>query len=369
MARTTRIVRQRTGFTLIELLVVIAIIAVLIALLLPAVQSAREAARRTQCTNNLKQMGLGFLNFENANTHLPQGPYDGDPQAVTASGAAVTSAYPQNGACCNAASPNGWNHFFKILPFMEQQPIYNLANFTAPALSSGRSSTYNGEVQVSEVTLSWFSCPTRRTDFKNGTNPATATSRNDYAGCAGFSVGSMYGCSNGSWIPAPPNGGTPNYGLLSSTTYNRGNISGSKGAIVWGGLGAVRRLADFTDGTSNSIIVAEKSLPQQVYGGDGGDNEMWQNSGWDEDCVRFQFPPIPDALAPPYAGICNTPPNPLVSSSGTVWRRMFGGSHPGGVNALFTDGSVKSIKFTVNPDTFRKLAVIDDQGVIDGDSY
>ncbi|MDR3632583.1 MAG: DUF1559 domain-containing protein [Isosphaeraceae bacterium] len=369
MARTNRPARQRPGFTLIELLVVIAIIAVLIGLLLPAVQSAREAARRTQCTNNLKQIGLGMLNFENVNTYMPQGPYDGDPNAVTTSGAADSTGYPQNGACCNAASPNGWNQFFKILPYMEQQQVYNLANFSVPAIYQNRPANYDGETTVSEVAIPWFYCPSRRMNYKSGTNPATATSRNDYAGCAGFLFGSMYGCSNGNWIPAPPNGGTPNDGLLTSSTYNRGNVAGSKGAIVWGGLGAVRRLADFVDGTSNSIIAGEKSLPWQVFGGDGGDNEMWQNSGWDEDCVRFHFPPIADAVAPPYYGICNNPPNPYVSSTGTVWRKMFGSSHPSGTNVLLTDGSVRSIKFTVSPDAFRKLSVIDDQGVIDADSY
>jgi prepilin-type processing-associated H-X9-DG protein len=179
----------------------------------------------------------------------------------------------------------------------------------------------------------------------------------------------MYGCSNGNYIPAPPNGSTPNDGLLSSSTYNRGNVPGAKGAIVWGGLGAVRRLADIVDGTSNSILAGEKSLPLQVYGSDGGDNEMWQNSGWDEDCVRFHFPPIPDALAPPYYGVCNNPPNPYSSSTGTVWRKMFGSSHSSGTNLLFSDGSVKMIKYSVSPDTFRKLSVIDDQGVIDASSY
>ncbi|HEY2156007.1 MAG TPA: DUF1559 domain-containing protein, partial [Isosphaeraceae bacterium] len=221
---------RRPGFTLIELLVVIAIIAVLIALLLPAVQSAREAARRTQCTNNLKQFGLGVLNFESSNTHLPQGPYDGDPNAVTTAGKADSSGYPTNGACCNAASPNGWNHFFKILPYMEQQQVYNLANFSVPAIHNGRPANYDGETTVAEVALSFLYCPTRRVNFKNGTNPATATSRNDYAGCAGFAVGSMFGCGNGNWTPAPPNGSGPNDGLLSSNTYNKGNMPGWKGA-------------------------------------------------------------------------------------------------------------------------------------------
>lgn len=367
MTRFCPTMRKRPGFTLIELLVVIAIIAVLIALLLPAVQAAREAGRRAQCSNNLKQMGLGALNFESANGFLPQGPYDGDPKAVTTAGAAdpTGSDYSKYDPCCNAASPNGWNQFFKILPFMEQQQVYNLANFTAPAIYQSRPANMNGEQDVSRVAVATFYCPTRRVNERYGSNLATATSRNDYAGCAGFMQGQYYSCSGTAFTPPPPNGATPAVGITQSP--NRGNTPGFKGAIVWSGLGAKRYLGDFKDGTSNSILFAEKCLPTKVFSSDGGDNEMWNNSGWDEDNIRYHFVPMADSVSAPLSGVCNTPPTPDTGS--TLWRRMFGSSHPGGLNTLLTDGSVRFIKFTVNPNTFRKLAVIDDQEPLSGDEF
>lgn len=372
----TRPASRDAGFTLIELLVVIAIIAVLIALLLPAVQSAREAGRRAQCVNNLKQIGLGFMNFESANNYFPQGPYDGDPNAVDAAGNPDLSAriYDEdwmNGGyetstCCNSASPNGWNHFFKILPYMEQQQVYNVANFAYPPIHNKPNIDSNGELTVARVGIPSYFCPSRRAAQPYGSNPATATYRNDYAGCAGAFQGETYECrdTGGRWIPPAPNGYSP---LANErAAINQGNTAGRKGAIVHGVRGP-RRLSDFTDGTSNSIVVAEKSLPVSRQGSDGGDNERWENSGWDEDCIRYHFVPIPDALAPALNGQCNNPSTPNTGS--TLWRRMFGGPHPSGINALLGDGSVRSLKFTIDPGAMRKLSAIDDGEVLSADSY
>lgn len=341
--------RQR-AFTLIELLVVIAIIAVLIALLLPAVQAAREAARRAQCTNNLKQIGLGFLNFESSNSHLPQGPYDG--QASTF-------------ACCDAASPEGWNHFFKILPFIEQQALYNLANFEVPPVESGRDKTKNGELYVARTAIAAYYCPSRRVNERYGSDPLTAIARNDYAGCQGFRTGLAVNCAPTSTQPAAPNGLPAN--AANATDINRGNFMGYRGAVVWSGTGAKRRLADFKDGTSNSIMCAEKSISPKGMGNEGGDNEWWQNAGWDEDNVRAHFVPTPDSANPWKCGAFASPANPNTGDG--IWRRNFGGPHSGGINAVLGDGSVKFIKFSVSPGTFRKLAVIDDAEPLSSDEY
>jgi len=358
---------KHSGFTLIELLVVIAIIAVLIALLLPAVQSAREAARRAQCTNNLKQMGLGVANFESANGHLPQGPYDGDPKFDSAryNDAKVD-------VCCNAAHANGWNQFFKILPYMEQQALYNMANFTMEPDASDTRTSYNNEMQIAATVVPGFQCPTRRTNARyvvDKNHPELNRAGLDYAGCAGFRQGPYIGCGGDAFIPAAPNGISPALGIRSpdGNGINRGDRAGYKGAIVWSGKGAKRYWGDFKDGTSNSIVFAEKSLPTKAQGSDGGDNERWQNSGWDEDCIRWHFFPLSDNQSPTLNGACSTPSNPNTGS--TLWRHQFGGPHPGGLNALLGDGSVRFIKFSVNPTAFRKLAVIDDGEILSSDEF
>jgi prepilin-type N-terminal cleavage/methylation domain-containing protein/prepilin-type processing-associated H-X9-DG protein len=344
--------RNRAAFTLIELLVVIAIIGVLIALLLPAVQSAREAARRSQCSNNLKQIGLGFLNFETANGHLPQGPYDG--------------MKSNNNACCNAAHPKGWNHFFKILPYIEQQQVYNLANFEMPEVHTGRDTIANGEAYIARTAIATYYCPSRRVNERYSGDEITSTSRFDYAGSQGFRTGLPENCMPASMMPAAPNS-LPDSANTTAMPINRGNVAGYRGAIVWSGKGAKRILADFKDGTSNSIMAAEKAINPKGFGNEGGDNEWWQNSGWDEDNVRAHFVPVSDDAT---FWKCDGYANPSSPDTGAaIWRRRFGGPHPGGINAVFGDGSVRFIKFTVDPSTFRRLSVIDDKEPISADAF
>ena len=346
--------KSRAGFTLIELLVVIAIIAILVSLLLPAVQQAREAARRTQCKNNLKQLGLAAMNHESTYGFLPQGPFDGHPQAIDTGGNPNPAGYnytevpPAYGGttCCRAANKDGWNHFFKMLPYLEQDNVFRQGRDDPPFWPAINNNS--NEDPVAQAVIPAFYCPTRRDLARYG---AAGFSRNDYAGCAGFYQGeTIEGTGN---VPAPPLGLTPIGDERANV--NQGDTPGRRGAIVWSGRGAKRRLRDVTDGSSNSVIFAEKALPRTRFGADGGDNERWQNSGWDEDCVRWHFAPESDFTTPPFR-----PP----TTDQTAWRRFFGSSHVGGLQATQCDGSVKFHSFNIDANVWRKLCVIDDGEVI-----
>ncbi len=334
----------RKAFTLVELLVVIAIIGILVGLLLPAVQAAREAARRMQCSNNLKQIGLAFLNFESTYKKMPEGPYDGDPSLTSPAPVYIEPAGAYGTTeCCNSASPKGWSHWFKVLPYMEQSNVYNLAKFDVPPLRS-RTVDYNGEDSVAAALIPTFYCPSRRGPTGYG---ALFAGRSDYAGCAGFYQGEMHEGFND--IPAAPLGLGPRRDERAGE--NQGNTPGRKGYIVWPGLGAKRRMADVTDGTSNAIMCSEKSVPQNKLNASGGDNERWNNAGWDECVIRWHFPPMNDSDR---RIIRET------STGGNVWPRYFGSAHAAGVNSVYGDGSVRFAAFTVDATVWMRACVIDD---------
>ncbi len=321
--------RRRGAFTLVELLVVIAIIGILIALLLPAVQAAREAARRSQCTNNLKQIGLAMHNFQDVYGKLPNGGRDGDHRVPN----------PLS-ACCNSRTRYGWSFFYHILPFIEQRTVYDLASDQDDPATPG-SGQNSKENIVAQKAVKVFYCPSRRSPEPIGSGKFY---RSDYAG---------------------------NAGERDQADIRSSDSSGGKHGVIIQTDRGTTRIELIRDGSSNTIMVSEKALHPKAYGSDGGDNERWNNAGWDEDIVRFGagrlsngttygIPPIPDSKSPHNPGTGWTT---VTDEGGRVWgtwHPFFGSSHPGGVNACMADGGVRLISFTIQSKVFRLLCLTDD---------
>jgi prepilin-type N-terminal cleavage/methylation domain-containing protein/prepilin-type processing-associated H-X9-DG protein len=344
--------RSRAGFTLIELLVVIAIIAVLIALLLPAVQAAREAARRAQCVNNLKQIGLAMMNYESSQGVLPLGANYQGPQDA--------------GTGCGYGTPNGpreWGALAYILQYMEQSNIYNATNFAINRGNGpGTAGLINSTAMLAKINS--YVCPS---DFPIQPYAVPAQSNNGYSQTSYF-----------------PSGGTWNtIGYYSGPDCWQQDIGN-------GAFDDLRpyRIAEFTDGTSNTILVGEcarfKNDPDQVF-------NQWNRYEYFASGVTpssgsgrpqglgFEVPQINanpfDGPLPPGTDWPDTsdykswaqPANINTYKQYGQWG--FRSQHPGGANFAFCDGSVKFLKQTINQNTYMGLGTRAMGEVISADAY
>lgn len=308
---------KKKAFTLVELLVVIAIIGVLIALLLPAVQAAREAARRMQCSNNLKQMALANHTFHDVNRKLPFGSNN------------YRATWPSNGT--------NWRAF--ILPYLEQTNLENQLTFddTSYFMAGGAagSSALSGNEALRNLVVDVYRCPSTTVPELGGHN------NND-------AMNATYVGNQGAARPIP--GADPNRG---TRDCNHG-WSCSNGVLY---ANEQVRFADITDGTSNVIMIAEQSalvqdrnLTANFYGAwygvrnghsvEGSScSDLWQTG---TSCVRFA----------PNSDILQTGATETMYRNNTHWNS----NHPTGIMVGLCDGSVRFVPETIDFLTLKKLA-------------
>jgi len=315
---------QRRGFSLIELIVVISIIGILLSLLLPAVQNAREAARRTACSNNLHQLALAMRSYEATYGHFPSGGW----------GYGWT-ADPDRGK--DEEQPGNW--LFGLLPQIEMINLYELGsdgdsdNWTPAQLS--------GAKQRIMTPISTVVCPSRRgaiafdTSFHGGSHtprgsePCKRQVRGDYAACSGNMIVEYFSG------PAT---------IAEAEDYSWGDIDGIATGISF--YHSSVKMAQISDGTTHTYLLGEKYLNPDSYvdGSDPGDNEdLYSGFNNDNHRIAYYNPATKAALTPrqDYPGLRSP--------------RSFGSAHPGSCFMSFCDGSVRAISYAVDPLAHQRM--------------
>jgi len=306
---------RRRGFTLIELLVVIAIIAVLIALLLPAVQQAREAARRSQCKNNIKQLGLALHNYHDTAKMLPPGHI----------GRCTTPTLYASGLTM-------------LLPYIDQAPLYAKYNSSGSATthaSTGLTPTddpvTNGNAAVVKTPVQVFLCP-------SDSGPVMIQYPTAHYGISATNTGTGGARTNYDFLATSPHNACENFGSLTATT---------KCAF---GDNSNTSFKDITDGSSNTVLMGETT--RTTYNGAGV--TAWGYRGWvmvglnmrDYGLNIWAFGAIP----------------PITGRLGS-WSYT-GSLHTGGAHCLLGDGSVRFMSENISATIRRNLAIISDGQVI-----
>ena len=332
--------RTRRGFTLIELLVVIAIIAVLIALLLPAVQAAREAARRMQCTNNLKQLGLAMHNYQSTTGGFPIGRMGRYYKYVLDS--------------------NGYNNSrrtwaFSILPYIEQANIGNAINFNL-------SFSVIQQTTVLRTKVNTYDCPS---DPGNANLEDEGKASQRVKGNYGVCWGNMHYDQDQS--PLATNGTRPNpyvTGPADPATY----IAAPFAPNVSNGP------QNFVDGTSNTLLMAEVINPFSTTVNIDHRGDIYND---DRNCAMFMAYTTPNSTIPDQlpttsaSSYCSYPymRNPPCRGDRVESFNAARSFHPGGVNAMLGDGSVRFFKNSINLGVWRALATMSGGEVISADSF
>lgn len=350
---------KRRGFTLVELLVVIAIIGILVSLLLPAVQAAREAARRSNCSNNLKQLALAIQNHHDTLKRFPSGGHNWQ----------YIPEYTTNGALEMAPKQRaGWGT--QILPYLEGT---NLASAQDGTATSGNQQQIERARPVIAAAIPVFYCPTRRPVVPN--REANVTN---------------YRASDGSTVTVRTVRGQTDYACCQGVHLNTsGAASGDYGVIVRTNsnkTGKIVSMGSVADGTSNTIVLGEKRLSLHNIGLDQTDDNEGYSSGWDHDMRRvagWQYNPMPDPSGkhPTTGGnngtvtvrrTTNAAGTAFASASQTVaynyGHSRFGSSHPSGWQAAMTDGAVKMFSYNLDLEVLRRLGCRNDKQAVDLDS-
>jgi prepilin-type N-terminal cleavage/methylation domain-containing protein/prepilin-type processing-associated H-X9-DG protein len=311
----------RRGFTLIELLVVIAIISVLVAMLLPAVQAAREAARRIQCTNNLMQIGIALKSYENAFESLPSG-------VVNPTGPIVDA-------------PKGYhfNWATQLLPYLDAKPVYRRLDFNSDLYSAR-----NGTARA--VMLSVFLCPSSPNPFRMGQNPSGPSVGGDPA------LGSYAGCYNDAEVP----------------------IDTKQNGVFF--LNSRVRYEDIEDGASNTVFFGEKVTEDTELGWASGTRATLRNMGWQVNRTPKSASPSNQSSAEDEdISVADNPKSQAKATSkvaGEAQKPMvggFGSKHPGGANFGFGDGSVRFVKSTTSPHILHLLGNRSDGDLLSSDQF